>query len=132
MKKIVIVGGGTAGWMSALIMARQWTAQGFQIELLESPAVEIIGVGEGSTPALKVFFDLLGIAEAEWMPECNATYKCGISFENWSTRPGYGRYLIFLQWIIFYAAARCIFRIIVRCLCSKLINFRWFNFLHAI
>ncbi len=92
MKKIVIVGGGTAGWMSALIMARQWNAQGFQIELLESPEVGIIGVGEGSTPALKVFFDLLGIAEAEWMPECNATYKCGISFENWSTRAGYERY----------------------------------------
>lgn len=92
MKKIMIVGGGTAGWMSALIMARQWIAKGFQIELLESPEVGIIGVGEGSTPALKVFFDLLDIAEAEWMPECNATYKCGISFENWSTRAGYERY----------------------------------------
>lgn len=92
MKKIVIVGGGTAGWMSALIMARQWLTQGFQIELLESPEVGIIGVGEGSTPALKVFFDSLGITEAEWMPECNATYKCGISFENWSTRVGYERY----------------------------------------
>lgn len=92
MKKIVIVGGGTAGWMSALIMARQWTANGFQIELLESPEVGIIGVGEGSTPALKMFFDSLEIPEAEWMPECNATYKCGISFENWSTHVGYERY----------------------------------------
>lgn len=92
MKKIVIVGGGTAGWMSALIMARQWIAQGVQVELLESPEVGIIGVGEGSTPALKMFFDSLDIAEAEWMPECNATYKCGISFENWSIHAEGERY----------------------------------------
>lgn len=92
MKKIVIVGGGTAGWMSALIMARQLIDKGFQIELLESPEVGIIGVGEGSTPAIKLFFDSQDIAEAEWMPECNATFKCGISFENWSTRTGYESY----------------------------------------
>ncbi|HSC67279.1 MAG TPA: FAD-dependent oxidoreductase, partial [Cellvibrio sp.] len=92
MKKIVIVGGGTAGWMSALVMAREWINQGIDIHLLESPEVGIIGVGEGSTPALKAFFDALGIAEAEWMPECNATYKCGIRFENWSGRPGCDSY----------------------------------------
>jgi tryptophan 6-halogenase len=92
MKKIVIVGGGTAGWMAALIMGKQWIGKGFEVELLESPDVGIIGVGEGSTPALKLFFDSLDIAEAEWMPECNATYKCGISFENWSTRKGYQCY----------------------------------------
>lgn len=87
-KKIVIVGGGTAGWMTALIMARSWVKLGFEIILLESPEVGIIGVGEGSTPALKQFFDKLDIKEEEWMPECNATYKCGISFDNWSTKPG--------------------------------------------
>lgn len=92
MKKIVIVGGGTAGWMCALIMAHQWRAKGIEITLVESPEVGIIGVGEGSTPALKTFFDLLDIAEAEWMPACNATYKCGIRFENWSARPGYENY----------------------------------------
>jgi flavin-dependent dehydrogenase len=92
MKKIVIVGGGTAGWMSALIMAREWIKKGFTITLVESPEIGIIGVGEGSTPALKMFFDALGIAEREWMPACNATYKCGITFENWSTRPGYESY----------------------------------------
>ena len=92
MKKIMIVGGGTAGWMSALIMARDWIAKGVQIELVESPDVGIIGVGEGSTPALKTFFDVLDIPEAEWMPECNATYKCGITFDKWSTRSGYESY----------------------------------------
>jgi tryptophan 6-halogenase len=94
MKKqnIVIVGGGTAGWLTALIMAHAWLPKGVTITLLESPDVGIIGVGEGSTPALKQCFDKLGIKEEEWMPECNATYKCGITFENWSTKPGFERY----------------------------------------
>jgi hypothetical protein len=86
-KKILIVGGGTAGWMTALIMARAWVKLGFDIHLIESPEVGIIGVGEGSTPALKQFFDKLNIAESEWMPECNATFKSGIRFERWSTKP---------------------------------------------
>ena len=92
MKKIVVVGGGTAGWMSALVMAREWMKKGVSVSLLESPEVGIIGVGEGSTPALKLFFDALDIKEEEWMPACNATYKCGITFENWSTKPGYEQY----------------------------------------
>jgi hypothetical protein len=54
--------------------------------------VPIIGVGEGSTPWLRGFFDSLGIEESEWMPACHATYKCGITFAEWSTRPGFTRY----------------------------------------
>ena len=60
--------------------------------MLESPAVGIIGVGEGSTPWLRGFFDSLGIEESEWMPACHATYKCGITFDGWSTKPGFERY----------------------------------------
>jgi len=78
-KKVAIVGGGTAGWMTALILAKALIGRGVEIELLESPAVGIIGVGEGSTPWLRGFFDGLGIEESEWMPSCNATYKCGIT-----------------------------------------------------
>jgi len=92
VKRIVIVGGGTAGWMSALILARAMIPKGVTIELLESPSVGIIGVGEGSTPWLRGFFDGLGIEESEWMPACDATYKCGITFEGWSTRPGFESY----------------------------------------
>ncbi len=89
-KKILIVGGGTAGWMAANLIASRWAD--VEICLLESPDIGIIGVGEGSTPQLKVFFDAIGVAEAEWMPFCNATYKNGISFLNWSFIPGFEKY----------------------------------------
>jgi hypothetical protein len=92
VRSVVIVGGGTAGWMTALILARSLIERGVTITLLESPVVGIIGVGEGSTPWLRGFFDSLGIEESEWMPACHATYKCGIAFEGWSTRPGFERY----------------------------------------
>lgn len=88
--RVVILGGGTAGWMAACLMAKAWP--GATVTVIESPEIGIIGVGEGSTPQLKAFFDALGIAEADWMPRCNATYKTGIGFANWSERPGYGRY----------------------------------------
>ncbi len=92
VRRIAIVGGGTAGWMTALILARVLLPRGVEITLVESPSVGIISVGEGSTPWLRGFFDSLGIEEAEWMPACDATYKCGITFDGWSTRPGFERY----------------------------------------
>ena len=92
LRRIAIVGGGTAGWMAAMLLAHHLAPRGAKISLLESPAVPIIGVGEGSTPWLRGFFELLGIEEAEWMPACHATYKCGITFDGWSTRPGFESY----------------------------------------
>lgn len=91
-KRILIVGGGTSGWMTANILAYAFQHHPFHITVVESPDIPIIGVGEGSTPALKVFFDGLGISEREWMPQCNATYKCGITFKDWSRKPGYQSY----------------------------------------
>src|SRR6202162_1202856 len=92
VRHIVIVGGGSSGWRAAMIFATAFIKKGIEITLLESPAVGIIGVGEGSTPWLRGFFDSLGIEESEWMPASHATYKCGITFDGWSTKPGFERY----------------------------------------
>lgn len=91
-QSVIILGGGTAGWMTANLLQRRWGKAGTKVTLIESSEIGIIGVGEGSTPQLKVFFDELGISEAEWMPRCNATFKAGIEFVGWSNRPGYERY----------------------------------------
>ncbi len=90
--KIAIVGGGTAGWMTANLMAARWGARNARITVIEAPDIGIVGVGEGSTPQLKAFFKTIGAEEADWMPKCNATYKNGISFHGWSDRPGYDHY----------------------------------------
>jgi len=78
--------------MTAMVLAHALIPKGVESEVLESPTVPIIGVGEGSTPWLRGFFDGLGIEESEWMPACNATYKCGITFDGWSTKPGFESY----------------------------------------
>ncbi len=87
---VLILGGGTAGWMTACLMARAWPQA--RITLVESPAIPTIGVGEGSTPQLRGLFAQLGVTEAEWMPACDATYKAGISFHGWSSAPGFASY----------------------------------------
>jgi tryptophan 6-halogenase len=89
-QQFVILGGGTAGWMAACLLAKQWPQH--KVTLVESPEIGIIGVGEGSTPQLRAFFQTVGLAEADWMPKCNATYKNGIMFKGWSERPGFESY----------------------------------------
>lgn len=90
--RVVILGGGSAGWITACLLHHRWGAHGGSVTLVESPDIGIIGVGEGSTPQLKAFFDHLGIAEGEWMAACDATYKLGIRFAGWSERPGFESY----------------------------------------
>ena len=89
---VVILGGGSAGWITACLLHHRWGERGGKVTVVESPAIGIIGVGEGSTPQLKAFFDLLGIDEATWMAACDATYKLGIRFSGWSEAAGFESY----------------------------------------
>lgn len=62
-QQILIVGGGTAGWMTACLLRQRWAARGVAVTLVESPEIGTVGVGEGSTPYLRGFFATLDIAE---------------------------------------------------------------------
>jgi tryptophan halogenase len=81
--KIVVLGGGTAGWMTAAYVRKAF-GNSVEVTVLEAPSIPRIGVGEATVPNLqKVFFDFLGIPEEEWMRETNASYKMGVKFINW-------------------------------------------------
>ncbi len=82
IKSVLILGGGTAGWMTASYLKKSFPDM--TITLMESPAVPKIGVGEATVPNLqRVFFDFLGLEEDEWMRHCNAAFKGAVKFVNW-------------------------------------------------
>jgi tryptophan 6-halogenase len=88
VQKVTIVGGGSAGWLTAaLLNAKLNTAQTTHrvaVELIESPNVPIIGVGEGTLPAMVEVLKQIGIDENEFFRECNASFKFGVRFEGWN------------------------------------------------
>ncbi len=86
IKHIVIVGGGSAGWLTAGILAAQHatkTPEGIQITLVESPDVNTIGVGEGTWPSMRNTLQTIGISETEFVRECSAAFKQGSKFVGW-------------------------------------------------
>ncbi|QKW32552.1 tryptophan 7-halogenase (plasmid) [Nocardiopsis flavescens] len=85
IEEIVVLGGGTAGWMSACYLAKATNGTA-RVTVLEAPQIPTLGVGEATIPNLQTaFFDFVGIDEDDWMRECNASYKTAIRFINWRT-----------------------------------------------
>jgi len=81
--RIVVVGGGTAGWLSACLLAAR--VPGASITLVESPDVATIGVGEGTWPTMRRTLQAIGLDEAEFLTACDASFKQGSRFIGWAS-----------------------------------------------
>ncbi|MBT8115315.1 MAG: tryptophan 7-halogenase, partial [Arenicella sp.] len=82
IQKVVVAGGGTAGWMAAASLAKL-LGKTLDVTLIESDDIPTVGVGEATIPTLLSLHELLGINEKEFVAKVNGTFKLGISFENW-------------------------------------------------
>lgn len=89
IKKIVIVGGGTAGWVTAGLIAAKFQGlpkdDSLEVVLVESPNIPTIGVGEGTWPTMRGTLKEMGIRETDFIRECDATFKQGAKFARWVT-----------------------------------------------
>ncbi len=88
MRRIVIVGGGTAGWLAACLIAaraNREAAEPLRVTLIESPDIPTIGVGEGTWPTMRRTLEKIGLAEADFLLACDASFKQGSRFDGWRT-----------------------------------------------
>ena len=91
ISRIVIVGGGSAGWLTAGVIAAEHRIDPetpFELVLIESPDVPTIGVGEGTWPSMRTTLQRIGISETDFIRECDASFKQGTFFRNWVTGKG--------------------------------------------
>ena len=88
IKHITIVGGGTAGWMTASLLNTYLNSAGrppkIKISLIESPNIKTIGVGEATVPGMRRSVQAFGLDEREFIRRCNVTFKLGVDFVNWN------------------------------------------------
>ena len=82
IQNIIILGGGSAGWLTAAVIAAEH-GEGLQITLVESPDVPIIGVGEGTWPSMRDTLKKIGVSESAFIAECDASFKQGSKFIGW-------------------------------------------------
>ncbi len=85
IRSILIVGGGTAGWLTASILAAKNQTTDLSITLVEAPDIPIIGVGEGTWPSMRSTLHSVGIKESDFIKECDASFKQGSKFVAWHT-----------------------------------------------
>jgi len=86
LTSVIIIGGGTAGWMTAAGLASMLGRTGLSITLIESEEIGIVGVGEATLPHIRFFNETIGINEAEFMRATSATFKLGIEFVDWGRK----------------------------------------------
>lgn len=95
VERVVIVGGGTAGWLAASLLAasRHAAARRLSVTLIEAPDIPTIGVGEGTWPTMRETLARIGIGEAEFLAACDGSFKQGSRFDGWVTGDADDRYL---------------------------------------
>lgn len=91
VKRVAIVGGGTSGWIVANHLGRVLSGREVSVDLLESPDIPPVGVGEGTVPEMRCTLQSFGISETDFIRRCDVSFKQSIKFVNWMDRESHGQ-----------------------------------------